>query len=84
MSARACPPRPHRAHPVEAHAGYLVKTTGDGVHAAFTTASGALEAAVEAQRMLVAEHWVSDDPLALHGSAHGFADTATATTSAPP
>ena len=55
---------------VEAHAGYLVKTTGDGVHAAFATASGALEAAVEAQRMLVAEHWVGDDPLRVRMGVH--------------
>ena len=55
---------------VEGHAGYLVKTTGDGVHAAFATASGALEAAVEAQRMLVAEHWVSDDPLRVRMGVH--------------
>ena len=55
---------------VEEHAGYLVKTTGDGVHAAFATAPGALEAAVEAQRMLVAERWVSDGPLRVRMGVH--------------
>ncbi len=55
---------------VEGHAGYLVKTTGDGVHAAFATASDALEAALEAQRLLVAEPWDGDDPLRVRMGVH--------------
>jgi class 3 adenylate cyclase len=34
---------------IEAHDGFLVKTTGDGVHAAFPTA---LAAALDAQRVM--------------------------------
>src|SRR5262245_15453151 len=37
--------------------GWVVKTTGDGVHAVFTTADAATRAALEAQRALVAERW---------------------------
>jgi predicted ATPase/class 3 adenylate cyclase len=42
---------------IEGHAGSVVKTTGDGVHAAFATADDALTAALEAQRALVSESW---------------------------
>src|SRR3989440_13013372 len=37
---------------IEAHGGWLFKHTGDGVCAAFSAASDAVEAAVEAQRRL--------------------------------
>jgi predicted ATPase/class 3 adenylate cyclase len=40
---------------IEAHAGYVVKTTGDGFHAAFGTARDALEAALAAQQALAGE-----------------------------
>ena len=40
---------------IESHAGYVVKTTGDGFHAAFGTARDALEAALAAQQALVGE-----------------------------
>jgi predicted ATPase/class 3 adenylate cyclase len=42
---------------VERHRGAVVKTTGDGLHAVFTTAQDALAAAVGAQRALAAETW---------------------------
>src|SRR5205807_169798 len=42
---------------VEAHDGHVVKTTGDGLHAAFATAHDALEAAVSGQRALRSEDW---------------------------
>jgi predicted ATPase/class 3 adenylate cyclase len=42
---------------VAAHEGYVVKQTGDGVHAAFATASAATSAAVAAQRALQLESW---------------------------
>jgi class 3 adenylate cyclase len=42
---------------VEAHLGYVVKTMGDGLLAAFGTAHAALAAAVQAQRSLLAETW---------------------------
>jgi predicted ATPase/class 3 adenylate cyclase len=38
---------------VESHGGHIVKTTGDGVHAAFADPAGALTAAVTAQQGLV-------------------------------
>ena len=38
---------------IESHRGCVVKTTGDGVHAAFATAPDALAAAVEAQGRLL-------------------------------
>jgi class 3 adenylate cyclase len=37
---------------VTGHNGHVVKTTGDGVHAAFATARDAVDAAVDAQRAL--------------------------------
>lgn len=37
---------------VESHRGQIVKTTGDGVHAVFTTAIDAINAAIESQREL--------------------------------
>ncbi len=42
---------------IEGVGGHLVKTTGDGVHAAFGTAREALDGALQAQRALVAEPW---------------------------
>ncbi len=40
---------------IESHGGQVVKTTGDGFHAAFGTARDALEAALAAQQALAAE-----------------------------
>ena len=40
---------------IESHGGYVVKTTGDGFHAAFDTARDALEAALAAQQALAVE-----------------------------
>ena len=42
---------------VAAHDGYLVKTTGDGAHAAFPTARAAIDAAIDAQLALAREAW---------------------------
>ncbi|MGH7961181.1 MAG: adenylate/guanylate cyclase domain-containing protein, partial [Candidatus Binatia bacterium] len=42
---------------IEEHGGYVVKTTGDGFHAAFATATGALRAALAGQHALYAEPW---------------------------
>ncbi|MEX1008121.1 MAG: BTAD domain-containing putative transcriptional regulator [Acidimicrobiia bacterium] len=42
---------------VEAHGGHAVKTTGDGLHAVFSTAHDAVTAAVGAQTALLAEDW---------------------------
>src|SRR4051812_3149593 len=44
-------------HAITSHHGYVVKTTGDGVHAAFTAARDAIDAAVDAQLALAREQW---------------------------
>ena len=48
---------------VETNGGFVVKTTGDGFHAAFANASDALDAAVAAQHALQAEPWPEPVPL---------------------
>ncbi len=42
---------------IESHRGYVVKTTGDGSHGAFSNASDALDAAIAIQRALGVEEW---------------------------
>src|SRR5262245_42422743 len=42
---------------VEARGGYVVKTTGDGVHAVFGAARDALAAAIDGQHALAAHDW---------------------------
>src|SRR5262245_15056633 len=58
---------------IEAHGGTVVKTAGDGFHAAFATGSAALAAALMAQRALASEAWKATGPLwvrmALHSGA---------------
>ena len=44
-------------HAIDAHDGYVVKTTGDGFHAVFDTADAAAMAALDAQVALAAEPW---------------------------
>ncbi len=48
---------------VESNRGYVVKMRGDGIHAAFSTASDALAAALALQRALCSEfgNWKSED-----------------------
>jgi predicted ATPase/class 3 adenylate cyclase len=48
---------------VEAHGGAVVKTTGDGLHAAFASAPAAADAAIAAQQALQAEGWDDTGPL---------------------
>ncbi len=55
---------------IEAHGGYVVKTTGDGFHAAFETASDAIEAAVGGQLALAAESWVETGALRVRMGVH--------------
>ena len=50
--------------------GVVVKTTGDGLHAAFGTAPDAVAAALDAQRALVAEEWVLPEPLSVRMGLH--------------
>ncbi len=56
---------------ISAHDGYVVKTTGDGFHAAFARAGDALAAAVDAQQALGAEAWPADAPIRAYGGALG-------------
>jgi predicted ATPase/class 3 adenylate cyclase len=55
---------------VEAHAGHVVKTTGDGAHAVFTTAADALDAAIDAQVALATEQWPLIAPLRVRMGVH--------------
>src|SRR3954467_450672 len=55
---------------IESHDGYVVKTTGDGFHAAFATAHDAIDAAVEAQLSLADESWDSTGPLRVRMGLH--------------
>ena len=48
---------------VAKHDGEVVKGTGDGAHAVFATAGGAVGAAVDAQVALGAEDWRVSEPL---------------------
>ena len=45
---------------IEANDGYLVKTTGDGAHAAFAISADAIAACLAAQRALKAHAWASE------------------------
>jgi predicted ATPase/class 3 adenylate cyclase len=55
---------------IEAHGGHFVKTTGDGAHAAFATASDAIDAAIAAQVALASETWALPDPLRVRIGIH--------------
>ena len=52
------------------HHGHVVKGTGDGIHAVFTTANGAVRAAVTAQQALHAEDWEPTEPLRVRMGIH--------------
>jgi predicted ATPase/class 3 adenylate cyclase len=58
-----------------ANNGSVVKTTGDGVHAVFSAANDALEAALEAQRALLREGWAEIGPLRVRMALHTGAAT---------
>jgi predicted ATPase/class 3 adenylate cyclase len=55
---------------IAAHGGHIVKTTGDGAHAAFATAGDAVEAAVAGQVGLRAEAWDATGPLRVRMGVH--------------
>lgn len=55
---------------VERYHGYLVKTTGDGIHAAFATADDAVAAAIAAQTSLTSETWDSTGALRVRMGLH--------------
>jgi predicted ATPase/class 3 adenylate cyclase len=55
---------------VEKRRGHVVKTTGDGLHAAFAVAADAVAAATDAQRVLVEEAWALPEPLRVRMGLH--------------
>ena len=55
---------------IQAHRGCVVKTTGDGFHAAFASAPDAVEAALAAQRALHAEPWPEATPIRVRMALH--------------
>ena len=55
---------------IESHGGFVVKTRGDGFHAAFATASDAVEAATNAQLGLAGESWSETGPLRVRMGVH--------------
>ncbi len=57
-------------HAVDAHGGAMVKTTGDGIHAAFPTANHALGAAITMQHDLGATEFGETGPLRVRMGAH--------------
>jgi predicted ATPase/class 3 adenylate cyclase len=54
---------------VQSHAGHIVKTTGDGVHAAFGSGHDAVDAAIQAQQSLLDEPW-EHEPLQVRMGIH--------------
>jgi predicted ATPase/class 3 adenylate cyclase len=55
---------------VERCNGKIVKTTGDGFHAAFTSAQDGLNACIDAQRSLLRESWDETGPLRVRMGLH--------------
>jgi len=55
---------------ITAHDGHVVKTTGDGVHAAFAGAPEAVRAAIDAQLALSAATWDATGPLRVRMGIH--------------
>ena len=55
---------------IEQHGGYVVKTTGDGFHAAFGNASDAIEAAIAGQKAIHAEPWSEAAPIRVRMALH--------------
>src|SRR5262245_16479229 len=55
---------------IESHRGHIVKTTGDGAHAAFKTASDAVDAAIAAQLALQRDEWTATGPLRVRMGIH--------------
>jgi len=54
----------------EQHGGYVFKTVGDAFCCAFPKAPDALEAALDAQRLLLKERWAESGPLRVRMSLH--------------
>jgi predicted ATPase/class 3 adenylate cyclase/tetratricopeptide (TPR) repeat protein len=58
---------------VALHGGQVVKGRGDGVHAVFATADGAIGAAIDAQAAMGAESWAVSEPLRVRIGIHSGA-----------
>jgi class 3 adenylate cyclase len=58
---------------VAVHGGQVVKGRGDGVHAVFATADGAIGAAIDAQAAMGAESWDVSEPLRVRIGIHSGA-----------
>src|SRR5262245_14619179 len=50
---------------IEANKGYIIKTTGDGVHTVFTTAIDAINASILAQRVLQTSEFLKNSEVSL-------------------
>jgi predicted ATPase/class 3 adenylate cyclase len=55
---------------VEAHRGFVFKTMGDAFYAAFSTAAEAVEASLDAQKLLLSEAWEETGPLRVRMALH--------------
>ncbi len=55
---------------IESHRGHVVKTTGDGFHAAFAAAHDAVEAAIAGQIAMAGDPWPGTGPLAVRMGIH--------------
>lgn len=55
---------------IDDHQGWIVKTTGDGIHAAFASPVDAVSAAIEGQKRLQAEEWGETGPLLVRMGLH--------------
>lgn len=55
---------------IASHGGELIKTTGDGVLAKFSSATAAVTAAADIQRRLAAEQWPTSEPILVRVAVH--------------
>jgi len=55
---------------ISAHHGRIVKTTGDGIHAAFAFPADAISAAIEGQKRIQTEDWGETGPLLVRMGLH--------------
>jgi predicted ATPase/class 3 adenylate cyclase len=55
---------------IDAYGGHVFKAVGDAFYAVFTTAVDALDAALAAQRAIVAESWGAVDPIRVRAALH--------------
>src|SRR6266516_632973 len=55
---------------VDAYGGTIVKTTGDGAHAAFAAAADGVRDAIDAQRALAGESWPAEAAISARMGVH--------------